>query len=181
MMAALLAGLLLHPAHECLAELDWHADGGLVRVSLRLSRSDASWLRRDVSQADDRLTAESAKAAVATIRKHLHLETDIENSNPSGASSENRIAVPPTIHFVGEEEDGFHVWWHFEYRLPDGARPERVRSSLLRHHLSETASRSDGHDHAVVQMRFTCLSPDGYASAKSVVLTDCQTTQTLPW
>ncbi|MEM8914082.1 MAG: DUF6702 family protein [Planctomycetota bacterium] len=168
--------LLMHPAHTSMAELRWNEERRCVEVSLRLSRNDAEALRqsqqRPRSESDATKTEVSAdELATAALRQHLQFGI---------AQSGDRYR------WIGEEPDGFHVWWHFEFQSHDLARPTKLRSSLLQRHAIRDAARGNHAAHSMVQMAFVVLPGPGESKAKgtgdrSIVIDENGATASIPW
>lgn len=166
-LACLLTTCLLHPAHTTLAELRWNEASRCVEISLRLAQSDAEILRREASKTIPTELISMDDAAVSAIRRHVRFG--------DGAGQ---------FKWIGQEDDGFHVWWHFEYHPSSSNRPGAIASTLLNHRRTQGTERAGHASHAMIQMIFAII--DRHADTEpspnaSIILDERTPSGRLPW
>ncbi len=127
----LLFAVLLHPVHETVSELDWNAETHRLEVAIRLHSLDEQWIRR---QADRE--AELSDVALAYVTTHLRVAATREavESEVKIKRDQSVMGAANTVHWIGREEDGSHVWWYVEIEPRDAKEPSFLRSTLLFDH-----------------------------------------------
>ncbi len=142
----LLSSMLLHPAAESLAEIQWNGETGTVEVALRLRITDEQQLLRTVSsrETDSLLGDEEAleSAALSVIRRRIGFGNLRDMKTPKTPAP-----VADQYHWVGRRGEGGHAWWFFEVAMPEG-RPTHLRCTLFEKPSSEPQNRgASSHDH----------------------------------
>jgi len=146
-ISLLLTSLLLHPAQESLAELQYNPETQRLEIALRLSLSDEQQLLRSESQSNVESVIEDPvaleKHASSVLRKRIRFSRD-----PEIKTGTLPAEIAKRYRWIGRQSEGGHVWWFFEYAAP---REElgHVRCTLFVHpaHRTGVTKNPSTHDH----------------------------------
>lgn len=143
----LLCTMLLHPAQESLAELQFNEKSQRVEVALRLSTTDEQQLLQSVSKSSARDASRNPNdlehAALTVLRKRLRFGTK-DGLTAADLSAESADAYG----WIGRQSEGAHVWWYFTYAGTPG-QLTHLRCTLFAapdRNNQKSRSASD-HDH----------------------------------
>jgi hypothetical protein len=177
----LAAGMLLHPVHATLTEVEWNSKTERLEVGLRLDRLDEQRIakRLGVKVDDEGGGKDVGHWRAAFLRDHLWFDPQADGASADGASADGASArdrdesdnsdTPQDwsglpIRWVGRQSDGGYVWWFFEVIAEDGQPPSAVRTRLLFDHQPD-------YEHRIVVLNRSA-AVDG--KRRSVVLTKQQ-------
>ncbi len=143
----LLSTMLLHPAQESLAELQFNEKTQRVEVALRLSIANEQQLLRSVSHSsmDELLqNADDLKeTALVVLRKRIRFGTK-SDVTAAALSPESAKAY----HWVGRQSEGGHVWWYFAYAgTPEQLTHLRCTLFAVPDHRDGQRRSASAHDH----------------------------------
>ncbi|SMP74408.1 hypothetical protein SAMN06265222_117124 [Neorhodopirellula lusitana] len=163
-MLVLLSSMMLHPAAESLAEIQWNAQTQRIEVALRLRAADEQHFIRSVSARDVESLMEDGdafeKLAISILKRRIGF-----GNLPDMKKAKQSAPVAAQYHWVGRRTEGGHVWWFFEFESPEG-RPSHVRCTLFEKPSPKAGQRSvSSHDHLHASPVSTFLVlPDADAS-----------------
>lgn len=183
----LLSHVMMHPASETLAELQFNATTGRVEVALRLTLTDEHRVLDQRTGRQDgppsrRLTDEDdlSDRAIAAIGKRLRFGTrgDVErtgssdpNRSDSPASGSSGVATAPVVIWVGRQTEGGHVWWFFEVAAADIGSVSHVRCDWFAdEHLTDSLhAHHPGHSHRPASSTFVIIPQARISNASAGV------------
>ncbi|TWT73086.1 DUF6702 family protein [Allorhodopirellula solitaria] len=179
----MLSAMLLHPAQESLAELQYNEETQRVEVALRLSLADEQQFLTSASKSpiEDLIAspAELEKAALGVLRTRLRFGTRDEVTATKAASESAKA-----YHWVGRESEGGHVWWYFAY----AGTPKQIthlRCTLFKapghaRHPSRSATAHD-HLHAMPVSTFLVMQPNQAGEPNSFTTTREKPVHRIEW
>lgn len=179
----LLSTMLLHPAQESLAELQFNEKTQRVEIALRVSIADEQLLLQTVSKSsvDDLLRSpdDLQDAALTVLRKRLRFgtkrEVTIATQSPESAKA---------YHWVGRQSEGGHVWWYFSYTGTPAALTH-VRCTLFavpdRNGEESRSATAHDHLHADPVSTFVVLHPKQAGEPVSLTTTREKPVHRIEW
>lgn len=171
----LLSTMLLHPAQESLAELQFNEKSQRVEVALRLSTTDEQQLLQSVSKSPIREVLRNQHdlehAALTLLRKRLRFGTR-DGVNAAEFPAESADAYG----WIGRQDEGAHVWWYFTYAgTPDQLTHLRCTLFATPDRDNRTSRSASDHDHlhadpistfVVLHRKQTGTSPKSFTTTR---------------
>ena len=135
LFALLLTGVLMHPVHETVSEVQWNPETKRLEVALRLDVLDEQWLRRRYANGRD-----LEQWATEYLAKQFRVDPPPTAADSSPSSAELPTAARDhadastrrdTYHWIGRKQDGARVWWFFEIEPASAKRPAVIEQRVL--------------------------------------------------
>lgn len=160
----LLTWMTMHPSHVTTCEMQWNAETHVVEVALRLAVADEAVLVPKIARLSPQdQAARAADVLAARMPLMAAKRTDAETGPAKKMPADDLVDAAVSAdryRWIGRQEEGFHVWWYFEFKPENGQPPARLRSTLLRHHLLGVIDDDPNHRHSLVRGTFTVLGFD---------------------
>ncbi|MCM2369393.1 DUF6702 family protein [Aporhodopirellula aestuarii] len=165
----LVSGMLMHPAAESLAEMQWNTATDRLEIALRLRITDEQQFIRSVTEESVDSLLEDGEAfgdaAISVLERRLGFGNLRElNTRQDAAKLQSKY------HWVGRRSEGGHAWWFFEV-TPAGGRPTHLRCTLFEKRSRDADVRdaaSHDHVHAIPVSTFLVL-PDAKPAGETPV------------